>query len=191
MSLLSLDHVRHGRLITVSTERLVTAAVTLAANGLAIIALLAAAPPETPRWPVAPLLALALITVAAPDSPLGLSGVVAYAAWWLAVTPDTTSVWALVAGLALLVGHASSAYAAAGPASLHADPAVRLAWLRDTTLVASATVGVWLLARVAGSAPAAGEIAVGATLLLLGAAITALRNRPENHSETGDQAPAR
>jgi hypothetical protein len=99
--------------------------------------------------------------------------------------------WALVAGLALLVGHAGSAYAAAGPASLHADPAVRLAWLRDTALVAGATAGVWLLARVAGSAPAAGEIAVGATLLLLGAAITALRNQPEDRPEEDDQAPAR
>jgi hypothetical protein len=187
MSLLALDHVRHGRLLTVSTERLVTAAITLAATGLAIAALLAAAAPETARWPVLPLLALALLTVAAPDSPLGLAGLIAYAAWWLAAVPETTSAWTLVAGLALLVGHASTAYAAAGPASIHADASVRLAWLRDTGLVACATGSAWLLARVASQAPAVGDVVVGATLVLLGVAISVLRRR----HEPGDQAPAR
>jgi hypothetical protein len=187
MSMLSLDHVRYGRLVTVSNERLATAAVTLAATGLALVALLAAAAPETSRWPVVPLVTLALLTVTAPDSPLGLAGLVGYAVWWLTVVPDTTSAWALVAGLALLAGHASTAYAAAGPASLHAHAAVRLAWLRDTGLVACATALIWLLARVAGEAPAVGEVALGATLLLLGAAITALRSRRDD----SDQAPAR
>lgn len=187
MSVLALDHVRHGRLVTVSTERLVTAAVTLAATGLALVALLAAAAPEMPRWPVVPLLALALLTVTAPDSPLGLAGLVAYAGCWLTVVPDTTSVWTLVAGLALLVAHASTAYAAAGPASLHAQAAVRLAWLRNTGLVACATALIWLLARVVGEAPALGEVALGTTLLLLGAAINALRSRRDD----SDQAPAR
>lgn len=180
MSLLSLEHVRRGRLLTTSTERLVVAVAILASTAVAIGALIAAAP-EVPRWPVLPLMALALATAAVPDSLFGLSGLAAYGAWWLVAVPETTSVWSLVAALALLVAHASTAYASAGPATLHGEPAVRRAWLRDTCLVGGATTALWVLGRVASGAPDPGQAAVGGTLLLVGLGIAALRA----------QAPAR
>lgn len=173
MSLLSLEHVRRGRLLTVSTERLVVAALVVGASGVAVAALLAAAPGE-PRWPAVLLLALALATAVAPDSLFGLTGLAAYGAWWLVAVPDTTSPWSLVAALALLVCHASTAYASAGPATLHGEPAVRRAWLRDTCIVAGVTGAVWGLARLAGGAPDPGQTVLGGTLLLIGLAIAAL-----------------
>lgn len=173
MSLLSLEHVRRGRLLTVSTERLVVAAGIVGANGIAIVALLAAAP-GVPRWPVVPLLVLALATACAPDSLLGLTGLAAYGAWWLVAVPETTSPWSLVAALALLAVHASTAYASAGPATVHGEPVVRRAWLHDTCLVAGATTAVWALARLASGAPDPGQAVLGGTLLLIGLAIAAL-----------------
>jgi hypothetical protein len=180
MSLLSLEHVRRGRILTTSTERLAVTATILGSTGVAILALLAASP-GIPRWPAVPLLALALATAAAPDSLFGLTGLAAFSAWWLVAVPETTSVWSLVAALALLVGHAATAYASAGPATLHAEPAVRRAWTRDICLVAGATAALWSLARLVTGAPDPGQSALGVTLLLVGLGIAAVNA----------QAPAR
>lgn len=185
MTLLALDHVRHGRLLVVSAERALGSAVVLLAHGVAVAALLAAAG-GGPAWPAVVVLTLAWLAATAPDSAAGTGAFAAYAAWWLLAVPASASAWVLVAALALLVAHAGTAYLAAGPASLVAERAVRLAWLRDLAVVGVATCAGWLTARIAEHAPAAGDGFLAATLLLVALGVGALgRRRPEDDDAPG------
>lgn len=176
--MIDLDDVRHGRLLTVSGERVLGSVAVLLAYATAVAALLAAADrtvaDPTAAWPAAVVLTLALLTAVAPDSSAGLATLTVYAVWWLLVVPGSTSGWVLVAALALLGGHAATAYLAAGPATLSAERAVRMAWLRDLAVVAVLTGAGWLLARGADGAVVTGEGALALTLLLLGVAMVAL-----------------
>lgn len=184
--MIDLDDVRHGRLLTVSGERLLGSAVVLLAYVGAVAALLTAADrtPSDPTvaWPAAVVLSLALLTAIAPDSAAGLAAFIVYAAWWLLAVPGSTSGWVLVAALALLIGHAATAYLAAGPATLSADPALRVRWLRDVAVVGALTCAGWLVARLADGALVTGQGVLMLTLLLLGLGFVALPiGRTPNH----------
>lgn len=176
--MIALDHVRHGRLVTVSGERLLGSVVLLLAHTAAVAALLVAADrtlaDPTVAWPVAMVLSLAVLTALAPDSATGLATLTVYAAWWLLAVPGGTSGWVLVAALALLAGHAATAYLAAGPASLSAEPALRVRWLRDVAVVGALTCAGWLVARLADGTLVTGEGVLALTLLLLGLGFVAL-----------------
>lgn len=179
--MIDLADVRHGRLLTVSGERVLGSAVLLLAHVGGVAALLAAADQTladpTAAWPAAVVLSLALFTAMAPDSAGSLTTLTVYAAWWLLAVPGSTSGWVLVAALALLIGHAATAYLAAGPATLSAERVVRVVWLRDLAVVGALTCTGWLVARLTDGSVVTGEGTLALTLLLLGLGVAALPNR--------------
>lgn len=190
MTQLDLHHVHHGRLVAVSTQRLLTAAVALAGMGAACAALLVASP-GTPAWPAACVMLAALAAAVAPDSLLGLGTFAGYGVWWLLVLPDELTGWALPAALGLLVAHTALAWAATGPATLVSDPQAVAGWLRDVLLVAAATSVVWWVPRLADPGWRAPEALLGLALAACGSGLWLLaRNARESTVEGNDPETA-
>lgn len=175
-----------AQLLTITIPGIVGHVLTVAPIAIAVGALHRTAP-DTPWWPSALLVLLALVSAQVPDSGAGLMTLGGLVAWWLIAVQEPVVWWALLVASCGLVFHLALAHAAAGPTGCAPTwPTVgRLA--RRCAIVLLVTVS---LAVVVDAAEAWGEppaLLVGITLALAGALpwIAARRQRESGPDSQG------
>lgn len=155
---------RSGRtLLRLTAARVVGPAMALAFLGVALGALVQAAPPALPSWPLALVLLPACWAVLDPEGPAALLAVGGTATLWGIAVPQDAAGWALVAAVGLLGFHLLVAHLAAGPPGCVPAPDVLAALARAALVVAAATglvcvVALWGAGRVTTPGIVAGVV---------------------------------
>jgi len=131
------------------------------------------------------VIGLAGLTVARPDTHLGLGVLVTVVWYWLAAVEDPTSPWVMAVAVALFVFHAVVALlATTGPAAT-IDPVSLRRWLLRSTAVVAATVTTWLVVVVFDRQSSPGSVWLTALALVAALALTAALRSALPHDEPG------